>query len=202
MSTQLSEQRALLKVLLTGAVAMSLRTNMRSSTECVSKVSIGAIRGGQPFIPITSPEHCFLYVDVRLTPEQTATEVERKLRAELDSINVPFRLECFRYRRGYHAVGAEHLLRVLGEAQQVESGQELGGVAAGQASSWRRHEPIPRARDSRRQLWALGRPRWCSVLDQDRRLDACSQDVRADSSGLVLCARGFQRSRLIRKDST
>lgn len=109
--------------------------------ECVPKVSIGAIRGGQPFIPITSPELCFIYLDVRLTPEQSAMEIERDLRAELESHEVPFRIECFLYRRGYHAQGAEPLLAVLSETHQEEFGRPLGGVTAGQASSWRDTNP-------------------------------------------------------------
>ena len=47
---------------------------------CVPKVNIGAIRGGQPFIPIVSAEQCYLYLDVRLTPAQTAMEVQAELR--------------------------------------------------------------------------------------------------------------------------
>jgi len=109
--------------------------------ECVPKVSIGAIRAGQPFIPITSPELCFIYLDVRLTPKQTAMEVERELRAGLESLGVPVRIECFLYRRGYHAKDADALLEVLAEAHEEEFARPLGGVTAGQASSWRDTNP-------------------------------------------------------------
>ena len=109
---------------------------------CIPKVGIGAIRAGQPFMPIVSPERCYLYVDVRLTPEQTAMEVERELRHGLGALGVPHLLECTLYRRGYEAIGAEPLLDVLDSAHRAEFGTALGGVSPGQSSSWRDTNPF------------------------------------------------------------
>ncbi|MGH9918882.1 MAG: M20/M25/M40 family metallo-hydrolase, partial [Nitrososphaerales archaeon] len=83
---------------------------------CIPKVNIGAIRGGQPFIPIVTAEKCFLYLDVRLTPVQNAMQVTAELRDELAKIDVPTEIECTLFRRGYEAVGAEPLLDVLRQA--------------------------------------------------------------------------------------
>lgn len=109
---------------------------------CVPKVNIGAIRGGQPFIPISSAERCFLYLDVRLTPAQTAMDVQRELRAGLEGIGTPVELECILYRRGYEARGGEPLLEVLRAAHEAEFSEPLGGVSPGQASSWRDTNPF------------------------------------------------------------
>jgi acetylornithine deacetylase/succinyl-diaminopimelate desuccinylase-like protein len=109
---------------------------------CVPKVGIGAIRAGQPFMPIVSPERCYLYVDVRLTPEQTAMDVDRELRHGLGALGIPHLLECTLYRRGYEATGAEPLLDILRSAHQAEFGSELGGVSPGQSSSWRDTNPF------------------------------------------------------------
>lgn len=109
---------------------------------CIPKVGIGAIRAGQPFIPITSPERCFLYLDVRLTPVQSAMQVESELRRGLDEVGVPYLLEPTLYRRGYEAQGVEPLLSVLAQAHKTEFGTTLGGVSSGQCSSWRDTNPF------------------------------------------------------------
>ena len=93
-------------------------------------------------MPIVSPERCYLYVDVRLTPEQSAMEVERELRHGLGALGVPHLLECTLYRRGYEAIGAEPLLDVLDSAHRAEFGTALGGVSPGQSSSWRDTNPF------------------------------------------------------------
>jgi acetylornithine deacetylase/succinyl-diaminopimelate desuccinylase-like protein len=108
---------------------------------CVPKVSIGAIRAGQPFMPIVSAERCYLYLDVRLTPAQTAMDVDRELRRGLGTLDVPLLVECTLYRRGYEAVGAQPLLGALESAHRAEFGRPLGGVRPGQASSWRDTNP-------------------------------------------------------------
>jgi acetylornithine deacetylase/succinyl-diaminopimelate desuccinylase-like protein len=109
---------------------------------CAPNVNIGAIRAGRPYIPITSPERCFIYLDVRLTPAQSAMETERELRAGLDGLGIPYELECTLYRRGYEAEGAEPMLDALSRAHQAEFGNELGGVSTGQSSSWRDTNPF------------------------------------------------------------
>jgi acetylornithine deacetylase/succinyl-diaminopimelate desuccinylase-like protein len=109
---------------------------------CVPKVNIGAIRGGMPFIPISSPEKCFLYLDVRLTPAQHPMDVQRELTAVLTACGVPTELDCFLYRRGYEASGADLVVEAVGEAHVAEFGEPVGGVHPGQSSAWRDTNPF------------------------------------------------------------
>jgi len=109
---------------------------------CVPKVNIGAIRGGQPFIPNVSAERCFIYLDVRLTPDQTALDAQRELQAELDAIEVPTLLECTLFRRGFEAKGVEPLLDAVGSAHRGEFGEDPGEVEAPLSSMWRDTNPF------------------------------------------------------------
>lgn len=109
---------------------------------CVPKVNIGAIRGGQPFIPIVTAEKCFLYLDVRLTPAQSAMEVMAELRGELAKIDVPTEIECTLFRRGYEAIGAEPLLDALRQAHQAEFSNPMPRLAPPLSSMWRDTNPF------------------------------------------------------------
>jgi acetylornithine deacetylase/succinyl-diaminopimelate desuccinylase-like protein len=109
---------------------------------CVPKVNIGALRGGQPFIPIVTAEKCFLYLDVRLTPQQTAMEVQAELHGVLEGLGVPTELECTLYRRGYEAEGVEPLLDAVRAAHREEFGADPGEVEAPLSSMWRDTNPF------------------------------------------------------------
>lgn len=109
---------------------------------CVPKVNIGAIRGGQPFIPIVTAEKCFLYLDVRLTPAQSAMEVMAELRGELAKIDVPTEIECTLFRRGYEAIGAEPLLDALRQAHEAEFSNPMPRLAPPLSSMWRDTNPF------------------------------------------------------------
>jgi acetylornithine deacetylase/succinyl-diaminopimelate desuccinylase-like protein len=109
---------------------------------CVPKVNIGAIRGGQPFIPIVTAERCYLYLDVRITPKQTAMQVQAELRSELAELDVPCLLECTLYRRGYEAEGVEPLLEATRSAHREEFGEDPGEVEAPLSSMWRDTNPF------------------------------------------------------------
>ena len=109
---------------------------------CVPKVNIGAIRGGQPFLSIVSAERCYLYLDVRLTPAQTAMDVQAELQEVLGALDVPTELECTLYRRGYEAVDVEPLLDATDIAHRAEFGTELGEVEPQLSSMWRDTNPF------------------------------------------------------------
>jgi acetylornithine deacetylase/succinyl-diaminopimelate desuccinylase-like protein len=110
---------------------------------CIPKVNIGAIRGGQPFIPIVTAEQCYLYLDVRITPEQTAMDVQHELRAVLASVSgVETELECTLYRRGFEAVGVEPLLDATRTAHRGEFGDDPGEVYPPLSSMWRDTNPF------------------------------------------------------------
>jgi acetylornithine deacetylase/succinyl-diaminopimelate desuccinylase-like protein len=113
-----------------------------SGGSCIPKVNIGAIRGGQPFIPIVTAEKCFIYLDVRITPQQTAMDVQAELRAELDALEVPTVLECTLYRRGFEAQGVEPLLEAVRSAHRGEFGDDPGEVEAPLSSMWRDTNPF------------------------------------------------------------
>lgn len=112
---------------------------------CIPKVNIGAIRGGQPFIPIVTAEKCFLYLDVRLTPAQNAMQVTAELRDELAKIDVPTEIECTLFRRGYEAVGAEPLLDALRQAHEAEFDKPMPDLAPPLSSMWRDTNPFNEA---------------------------------------------------------
>lgn len=109
---------------------------------CIPKVNIGAIRGGQPFIPIVTAEQCYLYLDVRLTPVQTAMDVQAELRAVLAELDVPTELECTLYRRGFEAEGVEPLLDATRAAHRGEFGSDPGEVYPPLSSMWRDTNPF------------------------------------------------------------
>jgi acetylornithine deacetylase/succinyl-diaminopimelate desuccinylase-like protein len=109
---------------------------------CIPKVNIGAIRGGQPFIPIVTAEKSFLYLDVRLTPAQTAMDVMAELRAELATLDVPTDVECTLFRRGYEAVGAEPLLDALRDAHFAEFNKPMPDLDPPLSSMWRDTNPF------------------------------------------------------------
>lgn len=110
--------------------------------QCVPKVNIGAIRGGQPFIPIVTAEQCYLYLDVRITPVQTAMDVQAELRAVLAELDVSTDLECTLYRRGFEAEGVEPLLDATRGAHRDEFGADPGEVYPPLSSMWRDTNPF------------------------------------------------------------
>jgi acetylornithine deacetylase/succinyl-diaminopimelate desuccinylase-like protein len=110
--------------------------------QCVPKVNIGAIRGGQPFIPIVTAEQCYLYLDVRITPVQTAMDVQAELRAVLAELDVSTNLECTLYRRGFEADGVEPLLDATRSAHRGEFGTDPGEVYPPLSSMWRDTNPF------------------------------------------------------------
>jgi len=109
---------------------------------CIPKVNIGAIRGGQPFIPIVTAEKCFIYLDVRLTPTQTAMQVMAELKAELATLDVPTEVECTLFRRGYEAVGAEPLLEALRQSHEAEFDRPMPALEPPLSSMWRDTNPF------------------------------------------------------------
>jgi acetylornithine deacetylase/succinyl-diaminopimelate desuccinylase-like protein len=109
---------------------------------CIPKVNIGAIRGGQPFIPIVTAERCYLYLDVRITPQQTAMDVQAELRAVLAEVDVDTELACTLYRRGFEAENVEPLLDATRAAHRGEFGNEPGEVYPPLSSMWRDTNPF------------------------------------------------------------
>lgn len=90
--------------------------SVRDAGEVVPKVNVGAIRAGHPTQPILSPASCTLYLDVRIPPGDNPLAVKEELRRLAPGADV----ECYLFRRGYEAVGAEPLVDALRCATDAE----------------------------------------------------------------------------------
>jgi acetylornithine deacetylase/succinyl-diaminopimelate desuccinylase-like protein len=86
----------------------------------VPKVNIGAVRAGHPTQPILTPATCWLYLDVRVPPGQTPLAARRELAALVLDSGVDADVDCYLFRRGYEAVGAEPLVARLRAATAAE----------------------------------------------------------------------------------
>jgi acetylornithine deacetylase/succinyl-diaminopimelate desuccinylase-like protein len=93
---------------------------VRDAGEVVPKVNIGAIRAGHPSQPILTPASCALYLDVRVPPGDNPMAVQEELRALVRSAGIDAEVECYLFRRGYQAVGAEPLVTALRGATGAE----------------------------------------------------------------------------------
>jgi acetylornithine deacetylase/succinyl-diaminopimelate desuccinylase-like protein len=105
--------------------------------EMIPKVSIGAIRGGGPFKPSTSPQSCSIYVDVRIPPAVNFVEVERELREVVLSQGFGGEVECFMSRKGYEGKNVEPLVNAIGRAHLEIRGSEPPPVSTAEISMWR-----------------------------------------------------------------
>lgn len=105
-------------------------------------VNIGAIRSGVPYKIAKTNQVCYLYVDVRITPEQRPLDVQRELAGVIAATGVPFELELYTYRRGFEAHGVEPVAASLGRAHEEVFGRELQVCPdVGHSSMWRDINP-------------------------------------------------------------
>lgn len=102
----------------------------------LSKVNIGAIRGGAPYRPNYYPGVCDLYVDVRMPPKTTPMEVQRQLRAVLAGLEFETALEMYGSLLGHEAVGVEPVAEVLEETHRRLYGEPTPAVTPGRSSIW------------------------------------------------------------------
>jgi acetylornithine deacetylase/succinyl-diaminopimelate desuccinylase-like protein len=109
----------------------------RAGGEVVPKVNIGAIRAGNPSQPILTPAHCTLYLDVRLPVGATPLDVLAELRELVRESGVPGEVDCYLFRRGYEAVGAEPLISALRDATALEVPDAPERAAHSASSMWR-----------------------------------------------------------------
>jgi acetylornithine deacetylase/succinyl-diaminopimelate desuccinylase-like protein len=109
------------------------------------RANLGAVRSGRPDRITESTEVAFLYVDVRLTPDDNIVSVQRDLEAALDRSRVPYKIECFLYRRGFEARGIEELASAVRDAHRREFGSEPGTASVPVTSMWRDTNPFNEA---------------------------------------------------------
>ena len=69
----------------------------------VPRVNISAIRGGEPWMILTNPEVCMLYLDIRTAPGQDGGAIRHELRALMDECGLEGKVEQFVNRNGYEA---------------------------------------------------------------------------------------------------
>ena len=108
----------------------------------IPKVSINAIRGGNPYQILSSPAVCHLYLDIRLVPGARPTAVKAELQRELAATGLECRVEPFVYRRGWVATDSDPLRQALAGAHRQQFGAEPEMAPASISSMWRDHIPL------------------------------------------------------------
>lgn len=107
----------------------------------IPRAGIGAVRSGYPFKITKSTQLTHLYLDVRLLPGASVTEVQREIGAALSTAGVDFEMECVLYRRGYEASGIEPLADVVRQAHRAEFGEDPPNPPPQATSMWRDINP-------------------------------------------------------------
>lgn len=103
----------------------------------VPKVSIGAIRAGAPYKPSTTPRSCSIYVDVRVPPPISFSQVERELKQVVASVGFGGTVECFMARKGYEGKNVEPLVDAIRAAHAAVRGSQPPPVDTPETSMWR-----------------------------------------------------------------
>ena len=106
----------------------------------VPRVNIGAIRGGEPWMILTNPEVCMLYLDIRTAPGQDGGEIRHELRDLLDEVGLEGNVEQFVNRDGYEATGhrAARRTRSTRRTRNV-FGERVRDRDSPECSMWRDH---------------------------------------------------------------
>jgi acetylornithine deacetylase/succinyl-diaminopimelate desuccinylase-like protein len=103
----------------------------------VPKVSVNAVRSGVPYKITKTPSVCELFVDIRITPEQSHSDLKRELAGVLAATGVPVEIEPFVFRRGYEAQGVEPLVASVEAAHRRVFDAEPGRPVIPVTSMWR-----------------------------------------------------------------
>ncbi len=103
----------------------------------VPKVSIGSIRAGWPYKPSTTPHDCSIYMDVRVPPPVSLSQVERELRQVVGSVGFGAKVECFMFRKGYEGKNVEPLVAAINQAHQAVRGAPTPPINTAETSMWR-----------------------------------------------------------------
>lgn len=102
----------------------------------ISKVNVGAIRGGAPYRPNYHPGICDLYVDVRFPPKTAPMDVQRELRAVLAKLDFETGLEMYGSLLGHEAERIEPVAEALEAAHRDLYGEATPAVTPGRSSIW------------------------------------------------------------------
>jgi acetylornithine deacetylase/succinyl-diaminopimelate desuccinylase-like protein len=103
----------------------------------VPKVSIGSIRAGWPYKPSTTPRDCSIYIDVRVPPPVSLSQVERELSQVVESVGFGSTVECFMFRKGYEGKNVEPLVDAIHHAHQAIRNTRTPPINTAETSMWR-----------------------------------------------------------------
>ncbi len=103
----------------------------------IPKVNLGAVRGGAPYRPTTTPELCSLYLDCRTVPDQDVLVIKAELEEVIRSLHMEGKVELFVFRRGYEARNIDRLAGAIGQAHSRYFGGEPKIVVGPECSMWR-----------------------------------------------------------------
>lgn len=105
--------------------------------EIEPKAQIGAIRGGVPYKPSSSPGVCSIYLDVRLAPGADPREIEAELRDVAAKAKVEAEVEMYLYRKGCVGKNIEHIRGAVESAHRSVFGCKPDMVKPAVTSMWR-----------------------------------------------------------------
>ena len=103
----------------------------------IPKVNIAAVRGGAPFRPTIMPEVCSLYIDCRITPNQSVLTLKAELEEFLRSLHMDGKVELFVFRRGYEAQNVDPLADAVRKAHHRVFDEEAKAAVGPECSMWR-----------------------------------------------------------------
>jgi acetylornithine deacetylase/succinyl-diaminopimelate desuccinylase-like protein len=103
----------------------------------IPKVSLGAIRGGNPTKPLGVSGLCSLYIDVRIPPARTALEIKREIEDTLASTGIETRVEPYLARGGFIAKNVEGLLESINKSHVKMFGEPPVKANWSISSMWR-----------------------------------------------------------------
>jgi len=103
----------------------------------IPKVNLGAMRGGAPYRPTTTPEVCSLYIDCRTTPNQDVLAIKADLEEVIRSLHIDGKVELFVFRRGYEAQNINRLSGAIKQAHLKIFGEKPKSVVGPECSMWR-----------------------------------------------------------------
>jgi acetylornithine deacetylase/succinyl-diaminopimelate desuccinylase-like protein len=103
----------------------------------VPKVAIGAIRGGLPFSPSLGVDSCSIYVDVRVPPPLSFTEVEKELQEAVHGAGFGGEVEMYMARKGYEGKNVEPLVEAIRKSHRAIRGRDCPPVTTPEISMWR-----------------------------------------------------------------
>ncbi len=101
------------------------------------KVTIGAIRGGNPWFVTRTSEVCSLYLDCRTIPNQDPLAIRQELRDLLKAQGIPGEVELFVYRRSYEAENPDRLVDSIRRVHQSNFNSEPAMARTIISSMWR-----------------------------------------------------------------